>query len=356
MFDKESKTEAPTPKRRNQARDDGGVARSQDLNSAVVLTVGSLMLIWSGGMMFSRMAEVMRAILRQAASTEITVEILPVYLAQGIQAIAEILGPLFLGIMVAGFVVNVSQVGMKFSLKGAKPRFERLNPISGFKKFFSMRSLVELAKSFLKLIIIGGVIYLTIRNSANLIYSLTDIPFETLGGIMGSIMSRVFLIASLSLLLIGAADFAYQKYDFEQSLKMTKDEIKEESRQAEGDPKVKSKIREIQFKSALKRMMKAVPEADVIITNPVHLAIAIKYDREKAGAPVVLAKGQRKVAERIREIAFEHNIPIIENKPLAWALWKAVDIGEQIPVELYKAVAEVLAYVYRLKNKFLGGA
>jgi flagellar biosynthetic protein FlhB len=356
MFDKESKTEQPTPKRRNQARQDGGVARSQDLNSAIVLTIGSIMLIWSGSMMFSRMAEVMRAIFRESATTEITVDVLPIYLSQGIQAIAEILGPLFLGIMVAGFLVNVAQVGFKVSLKSAKPKLERMNPLKGFKRFFSVRSLVELAKSFLKLILIGGVIYLTIKGAADRIYSLTDVPIETLGGVMGSIMSHVFLMASLSLLIIGAADYVYQKYDFEQSLKMTKDEVKEESRQAEGDPKVKSKIREIQFRSALKRMMKAVPEADVVITNPTHLAIAIKYDREKAGAPVVLAKGQRKVAERIREIAFEHNIPIIENKPLAWALWKSVEIGEQIPVELYKAIAEVLAYVYRLKNKFFGVA
>ncbi|MBU0690252.1 flagellar biosynthesis protein FlhB [bacterium] len=356
MFEKDSKTEKPTPKRRSQARQDGNVARSQDLNSAVVLSVGSMMLLWTGGMMFSEMAEVMKGIFRHSATTEITIGIMPEYLAQGIQAIAKIVGPLFIGIMIAGFLVNVGQVGMKVSLKSAKPKFERLNPLSGIKKLFSLRALIELPKSFLKLIVIGGIIYLTIMASVEQIYSLVEIPFENLAGNMGGLLGKVFLMAALSLLIIGILDYAYQKYDFEKSLKMSKEEVKEEAKQSEGDPKVKGKIREIMFKNAFRRMMKAVPEADVVITNPVFLAIALKYDREKNGAPVVLAKGKRKVAERIREIAIEHNIPIVENKPLAWALWKAVEIGEAIPVELYKAVAEVLAYVYRLKNKFFGVA
>lgn len=356
MFDKDSKTEKPTPKRRSQARQDGNVARSQDLNSAIVLTVGSIMLLWTGGMMFSEMAEVMKGIFRHSATTDITIGIMPEYLAMGIQAIAQIVGPLFIGIMIAGLAVNVGQVGMKVSLKSAKPKFERLNPIAGIKKLFSFRAIIELPKSFLKLAIIGGVIYLTIMGSAAQIYSLVEIPFENLGANLGGLLGKVFLMAALSLLIIGILDYAYQKYDYEKSLKMSKEEVKEESKQADGDPKVKGKIREIQFKAAFRRMMKAVPEADVVITNPVHLAIALKYDREKHGAPIVLAKGKRKVAERIREIAIEHNIPIVENKPLAWALWDSADIGQYIPVELYKAVAEVLAYVYRLKNKFFGVA
>ena len=356
MFEKDSKTEKPTPKRRGQARQEGNVARSQDLNSAIVLSVGSIVLLWTGSMMFSEMAEVMKAIFKNSSTTEITIGIMPEYLAQGIQAIAKIVGPLFIGIIIAGLLVNIGQVGMKVSLKAAKPKFDRLNPLSGIKKLFSMKALIELPKSFLKLFIIGGVIYLTIMGSAELIYSLVEIPFENLSGNMGGLLGKVFLMAALSLLIIGILDYAYQKFDFEKSLKMTKDEVKEESKQAEGDPKVKGKIREIMFKTAFQRMMKSIPDADVVITNPIHLAIALKYDREKTGAPVVLAKGKRKVAEKIREIAIENNIPIVENKPLAWALWKAVQVGEAIPLDLYKAVAEVLAYVYRLKNKFFGVA
>lgn len=356
MFDKDSRTEKPTPKRRSQARQEGSVARSQDLNSAIVLTTGSLLLLWSGTWMYSGLTQLMSNIMLHAGTAEISVRTMPHYLWLGFNKIGLILMPLFLGIMLAGLVANIGQVGMKFSAKSAKPKLERLSPLKGIKRLFSVRSLVEFGKSLLKLILIGGVVYLTIIASADRIYSLVEVPIETLGGVMGGILTRVFLMAALSLLIIGLLDYAYQRYDHEKSLKMTKEEIKEESKQAEGDPKVKGKLRELMFKAAINRMMKQVPDADVVITNPIHLAIAVKYDRGKDAAPVVLAKGQRKVAERIREIAGENNIPIVENKPLAWALWKTVEIGDQIPVELYKAVAEVLAYVYRLKNKFFGVA
>jgi flagellar biosynthetic protein FlhB len=224
--------------------------------------------------------------------------------------------------------------------------------LKGVKRLFALRSIVELGKSILKLLLIGTVIYLTVLASSPLISSLTTIPVETLGRTIGELLTNVFFIAALSLLIIGVLDYAYQKFEFEKSLKMTKEEVKEESKQSEGDPHVKGKVREIMIRSAIKRMMKKIPEADVVITNPIHLAVAIKYDRSRNSAPIVVAKGARKVAERIKALAAEHDIPIIENNPLARALFKLVDIGQEIPADLYKAVAEVLAYVYRLKRKF----
>jgi flagellar biosynthetic protein FlhB len=355
-LDDQAKTEKPTPKRRTKVRSEGSVAKSADLNSAVVLTIASLMLIWFGARLFEGLMQIMRGLFREMGSTEIRIDALPTYLAHGSWQISLLLAPLFLGVMAAGLAVNIGQVGFKVTGKAAYPKLSRVSPIQGFKRLFSVRSFVELAKSLLKLAIIGGVVYLSIADKLDDVYSLSDMPVEVLAPIVGILLGRVFLIVSLSLLVIGALDFAYAKYEYEKSLKMTKEEVKEESRQSEGDPKVKSKIREIQFKSAFRRMMKRVPEADVVITNPTHLAVALRYDRAKSAAPVVVAKGARKVAERIKKIAQEHGIPIIENKPLAQVLFKTVDIGMEIPMDLYKAVAEVLAYVYRLKKKYFGVA
>ena len=327
-----------------------------ELNSAVVLISASLMLMWFGSQLTAGLKQIMIGTFRQMGTIEITQGSLPVYMWTGMRALGLLVAPIFLGIMAAGIAVNVGQVGFKVTGKVAHPKFSRLNPLQGFQRLFSMRSVVELGKSILKVGLIGGVVYLTIAAQYTTIYNLARVPIESLGPIVGKTLVHLFLVVSLSLMIIGILDYIYNRYEFEKSLKMTKDEIKEESRQSEGDPKIKSKIREIMFKNSFRRMMKKVPEADVVLANPIHLAVALKYDRSKTHAPIVVAKGARKVAERIKELAKEHGIPVIENPPLARAIYKNVEIGQEIPVELYKAVAEVLAYVYRLKRKFFGVA
>jgi len=356
FFSDEGKTEKATPRRREKARSEGSVSKSMELNSAAVLIGSSLLLIAFGSYMMTGLENIMRTIFRHSGSVEFTSGTLQSYLAAGLKTLGLLLAPVLVGIMAVGVAVNVGQVGFRITPKAAYPKLSRLNPMNGFGRLFSARSLVELGKNLLKLAVIGGVIYLTIAGQFEKLFSLLYLPIGALGSVVGQMLGRVFLMASLSLLAIGLLDFFYNRYEYEKSLKMTKDEVKEESKQTEGDPLVKGKIREIMVKTSMSRMMKKVPEADVVITNPIHLAVALKYDRSKSAALVVVAKGARKVAERIKAVAEEHGIPIVENVPLAQALYKTVEIGREIPVNLYKAVAEVLAYVYRLKKKFFGVA
>jgi len=352
----DSRTEKPTPKRRQKARTEGSVAKSMDLNSAVVLVAASLMLMWFGGQLMTGLKQIMVNVFREMGNVQVTPDSMPVYLWMGMKQIALLVAPLFLGVMAAGIVVNVGQVGFKVTPKVMHPKFSRLNPLQGVQRLFSLRSLVELVKSILKLGVIGLIVYLTISGQFDKIYNLSRIPIESYGALVGGALVHIFLVISLSLVVIGILDYVYNRVSFEKSLKMTKEEVKEEAKQSEGDPRVKSKVREIMIRSSLRRMMKKVPEADVVIANPIHLAVALKYDRTRNLAPIVVAKGARKVAERIKAVARENNIPIVENPPLARTLYKLVDIGQEIPVELYKAVAEVLAYVYRLKHRFFGVA
>lgn len=352
----DGRTEKPTPRRREKARSEGSVAKSMELNAAVVLVTASLMLVWFGGAMTLGMKQTMRTLLHEMGAMQFTQDSLPVYMWQGMKVMVRLLGPFFLAMMVMGVVVNVGQVGWRVTPKAAYPKLSRLNPVKGFQRLFSVQSLVELGKSLLKLVLVGGIIYLSIATQFDRVYSLMQVPLDSLVGEIGRLLGKIFLLASLSLIIIGVLDYIYNRYSYEKSLKMTKEEVKEEAKQSEGDPKVKGKIREIMFRNSYRRMMKKLPEADVVITNPVHVAVALKYDRKRSAAPIVVAKGMRKVAERIKEIARDHDIPIVENPPLARTLFKLVEVGQEIPVDLYKAVAEVLAYVYRLKRKFFGVA
>jgi flagellar biosynthesis protein FlhB len=352
----DSRTEKPTPRRRSKARNEGNVAKSVELNSAIMLVASSLMLMYTGSRITGGLREMMTGIFRAMGSVEITNDSLSTYLWMGMKSIGLMLAPLFLVMMTAGIVVNVGQVGFKVTAKAAYPKFSRINPLQGVKRLFSMHSLVELGKSLIKLALVGGIVYLTIASQFDRIYMLVHVPVSALIATVGDILTRLFVVVSFSLVGLGALDYLYNRWEYEKSLKMTKEEVKEEARQSEGDPQVKSKIREIMFKNSFRRMMKKLPEADVVIANPIHLAVALKYDRVRGGAPVVVAKGARKVAERIKAVAAEHGIPVIENPPLARALYKACEIGQEIPLEFYKAVAEVLAYVYRLKRKFFGVA
>jgi len=345
----QEKTEQPTSRRRKEARKKGQVAKSMEVNSALVLLVGLTSLTIFGGYMLTRMMDANRFIFSQLSQIQLTREAMQGHFLAGALLLASILAPVFIPILIVGVVANLLQSGWLLSLEAIRPKFTNLNPLTGLKRLVSKRSLVELLKGILKIVIVGWVGYLTLAGLSKEMIPLMDRPVGEIfrwvcGGVVKIGYRTIFVLMILAVL-----DFIYQRWEHIQSLKMTKQEVKDEHRQADGDPQVKSKIRSIQLRAALRRMMKDVHKADVVITNPTEIAVALSYVPEKMSAPVVLAKGKRLIAERIRTIALEYNIPLVENKPLAQALYKAVDVGQEIPGNFYQAVAEILAYVYRLK-------
>lgn len=254
-----------------------------------------------------------------------------------------------------GFVVtaliSVIQVGWKVTGKPLQPKFDKFNPINGFKRIFSKDSIFELVKSILKIFVIVYVAYTSIRGHAQDIFILYEIPLMQAIMLCGTVIINAGLKISLVYLVIGLADFIYQKYRFNEDMKMTKQEVKDEFKNTEGNPEIKGRQRQRMREASRRRMMQDVPKADVVITNPTHFAVAIKYDAETSKAPVVLAKGEDYLAQKIKEAAREHHIEIVENKPLARMLYANVDIGQEIPPELYQAVAEILAMVYNMREK-----
>ena len=262
----------------------------------------------------------------------------------------SVLLPFLIPIAIAGFVANVFQVGFQLNSEAMAPKLSKLNPLSGMKRFVSIKSLVELGKSILKIIVIGSTVYILIKSDMEAFPALIRQEVGQILKFIAQTSLKVCFYVCLAMLVLAVIDYIYQRWQYEKDLKMTKQEVKDEQRQTYGDPKVKARIRGVQMEMARRRMMEAVPEADVVITNPTHLAIALKFDAQEMIAPRVLAKGAGFIAHRIREIAEENHIPILEEKPLAQGLYKMVEIGDYIPAELYRAVAEVLAYVYRLKG------
>jgi flagellar biosynthetic protein FlhB len=252
--------------------------------------------------------------------------------------------------LIAGLAGNVLQVGFEIHSEALSLKFNKLNPVTGLKKLVSLQSLVELAKGIAKIIVVSAVAYGVVSRHLQQFPGLMQQDISQVLVFVAKVSFEIGFYVCLSLILLAVLDFAYQRWQHEKNLRMTKQEVKDERKQTEGDPKIKARIRRIQMEMAYRRMMAAVPEADVVITNPTHLAIALRFDGKTMIAPRILAKGAGFVAERIRQVAGENDVPVVENKPLAQALYKMVDIGDFIPVELYRAVAEVLAYVYRLKG------
>lgn len=257
---------------------------------------------------------------------------------------------LLIGLMIA-FVSDLVQVKWKPTGKPLKPKFSKLNPVSGFKKIFSANSLVELIKSIAKIFIIFYMSYSYLSGIWEQLYELYDIEIMPAIILVGQVVTDLGIRISALYMVLAFADFAYQKYKFHKDMKMTKQEVKEEYKNQEGNPEIKGKIRAKMREASQRRMMQALPEADVVITNPTHYAVAIKYDPDTSPAPIVIAKGEDYLAQKIKETAREHSIEIVENKPLARMLYANVEIGAEIPPELYQAVAEVLAFVYHLKGK-----
>ena len=350
------KTEPATAKKLREAREDGKVAKSKELVSAIDLIVIFLVLkifvSYMGNNFISVFEYIYSAIpdFVKNNAAGLTSKNFMSFMDVVIGISAKIAAPFFLFGFVVTILVNVLQVGWKVTAKPMQPKFDKFNPVNGFKRIFSKDSIFELIKSIIKIVLIVYVAYSSIKGEADNLFVLYDIPLMQAVILCGNIIINAGLRISLVYLVIGIADFIYQKHKFNEDMKMTKQEVKDEYKNTEGNPEIKGRQRQRMREASQRRMMQDVPKADVVITNPTHLAVAIKYDAETAKAPVVLAKGEDYLAMKIREAAKEHNIEIVENKPLARMLYANVDIGQEIPPELYQAVAEVLAMVYNLKN------
>lgn len=343
-------TEEATPKRREKAREEGQVAKSRELASVAVLGASLLYFYFGASDLMTRITDMMKSHFVRSASMSLTIDnIQPLAIDLILQALL-ILAPFLILIIVASLAANLLQVGFVFSPKAIEPKFSKINPLAGFQRMFSLQSLAELVKSILKIVIIAMVAWLTVRGEIASTLPLMD---QEVGDILIYISRVSFRILSTTcwvLVALAILDYAYQKWEYERNLKMSKQEVRDENKQTEGDPLIKGRIRRLQRETARKRMMAAVPKADVVITNPEHLAVALHYAPENMEAPVVIAKGAGYLAAKIREIAEAHHVPIIENKPLAQVLYKMVDVDHTIPEAMYKAVAEILALVYSLKR------
>jgi len=349
----EEKTEEPTGKRRSEARSEGRVAKSMEIGNVAVLLSGLASIYIFGTYLFGRLEYFIHDAFQIWANPAFTDADFLAFAKRYIEDYIITLLPIFLLIMMVTFIVQTIQVGgVKITWKALQPKLSKFNPITGIKNLmFSVRSLVELSKSVAKLVLVGWIAYVIISGEMPYLINLGDMEVKAIFLYILSVMFRIFLWTSMLMILIAIIDYSYQLYDHEKNLKMTKQEVKDENKQSEGDPQVKSRIKGLQREMAMRRMMEDVPKADVVVTNPVHLAIALQYENMSMGAPTVLAKGAGLVAENIKKKAKEHEIPIVENKDLARNLYSLVEIGSEIPTTLYQAVAEVLAYVYRLKGK-----
>jgi flagellar biosynthesis protein FlhB len=347
-------TERATPKRREEARREGKVARSAELTGALVLLAGVTALSSLGGRMLQKLAELTRAEFLSLGSTAQTpAAVCALFQRVSIQVLFVLLP--FLAVLTAvGLTSNFLQVGFFVSGKPLLPRWSVLNPAEGFKRIFSLRSLTELVKAIAKITIIGSVAWVTVKGDLQHLVPLEGAGAGILLQRIGAATVRLGLRVGFALLALAILDYGYQRWEYERSIRMSKQEVEEEQKQTEGDPHVKARIRLLQRTMARKRMMADVQTADLVVTNPTHLAVALKYDRSKMSAPVVVAKGMRKMAEKIKEVAREHHVPMVEDPPLARLLYKESKLGQPIPVSLYRAVAQVLAHVWRLRQRAAG--
>lgn len=350
------KTEPATAKKLDEARKDGKVAKSKELVSAFDLIVLFLVMkifmstVGEGFLqVFYYVYNLMPDFISDNAMDFSTAAVSSFFSAVFWQMLV-ISAPFFVFGFSITLLISILQVGWKVTAKPLQPKMDKFNPLNGFKRIFSKDSLFELLKSILKIFVIVYVAYTSIKDEANDIFILYDIPLNQALALCGEVIINAGLKISIVYLIIGIADFVYQKFRFKEDMKMTKQEVKDEYKNTEGNPEIKGRQRQRMREASRRRMMQDVPKADVVITNPTHLAVAVKYDSEAARAPIVLAKGEDYLAQKIKEAAKENHIEIVENKPLARMLYANVEIGAEIPPELYQAVAEVLAMVYNTKH------
>jgi len=341
------RTEPATPKKREEARKKGQVPQSGDLPATLILGMGLLLLYLLGPGTLKGMAGLMAWILGNLDGLKIDATLTTVVLKH----FSMIFTPFAIGVVVAAVSGNVLQKGFLLTAEPLAPQLSRLNPIEGFKRLFSLNALVEFVKSTLKVLIVAAVGYIAIKGQLPRCPELVSLSIYDLFAHLGKASFGLLMKVTLAFAAVAFLDVLYQRWDYERKLRMSRQEVKDEWKQREGDPQIKARLRALQRQFAKQRMMERVKEADVVITNPVRLAVALKYVRGRMAAPMVVAKGRGWIARRIRELALEAGVPVIQNRPLAEILFRTVEIGQMIPVELYRAVAEILAYVYRLKGR-----
>lgn len=349
----EEKTEKPTPKKVQKARSSGQVVMSKEIATAVMLIFGFLAIKNFAGTMYEGSAEIVNHSFSLIADIDTIFE--KQYLHELILFILlkifDICLPVFVVIFILGIITNVAQVGWHPTNEPLKPNLGNLSPLKGIKRMFSVRSLIEFIKSILKLFFVVYAVYSGLIDEIPILKTLMFMDLGKAFMYVGELCVDLGIKVGCYFIIIAVADYAYQRYSHVKKLKMSKQELKDEYKNSEGDPLIKSQIKDRMRQASMRRMMQQVPDADVIITNPTHYAVALKYDKEKADAPIVLAKGVDHLARRIKEIAKDNDVEIVENRPLARALYNTVEVGNQIPPELYQAVADILAFVYNLKNK-----
>ena len=350
----EGRTEEPTEYKKRKAREEGKVAKTPELPGALVLLFGFFLVFILSKSLFKNVTKMMEYYLNLVPDVVNGGENVIYLFKPMLPILIKLMGPVFAVTFVAAFIGNVVQVGFLFSTKPIEPDFSRINPNPVRflqKSLFSRQALVNLGKSLFKVTAIGAVAYLLVRKDLTALMRTIDMGLLQALSIGLLMTFKLIMAVSGILLLLSIPDYLFQRSEHLESIKMTKQEVKEEQKLLIGDPLLRARIRERQREFARRRMMQEVPKADVVITNPVHFAVALKYDASKMGAPRCIAKGQDLVAQRIRSIAEENEVPVVENRPLAQELYRRVEIGDEVPEDLFTAVAEVLAYIYRLKGK-----
>jgi len=345
------RTERATPRRRQEARKQGQVARSNDLTSALGLLAFGLFLPWYGSYAFHRLGRYLEAAFGQLPRGELTtLELIRIGGSAG-SVFLEITLPLLGLMLVVGVGSTLAQVGVVFAPAALKPDLKRIDPFTGFQRILSRRGAFETAKAVGKIVVVGLVTYPLVRADLALFASLTGADPLVIGQAIGQSIRDLGLRAGAVFLALSLLDYGFQRWDLEQRLRMTRQELKDELKQTEGDPEIRARIRRLQRRYAQQRMMAQVPKATVVVTNPLHLAVALRYEAREMRAPTVVAKGAGHLAEQIKALARRHAVPVIEHRTLAQALYRTVEIGQEIPVGLYEAVADVIAYVYRLRTR-----
>ena len=349
--DGQEKTEEASGKKLEDQRKEGKVAKSTEIISFSVFSIGMIMLYLMRNFIGSNLSNLAGDIFNSLDTLQLNINVIQLYLAQAALFFFITISPVILAILVFSLAANIGQVGFKITPKALMPKFSKLNVFTGIKNtFLTSKSYVEALKAFLKLLLISGFTYLILEDLVIDSISLVSLSIEEILAFMiDGALSLIWKIA-LIYAVLAFADFIYQKFKFKKEMKMTKQEVKEESKQTEGDPLIKSKIKSIQYETARRRMMKDIPTADVVVTNPTHFAVAIKYEPEKHHAPKVVAKGMDQLAQRIKQIATENNVPLHEDVQLARALYKLCEVGDFIPEQLFQAVAKILAYIFNLKK------
>lgn len=352
QFFSDEKTEKATPQKRREARKKGQVAKSMEVSSALTLLLCFAYLMIAGPSFIEGCMNIFKQSFSEYLLWELSIDSTKLIFNQLLWETVKLVGPLFGVAMIAGLVANYMQVGFMINTEALQMKLEKINPINGFKNLFSLRSVVELIKSILKMLITGGIAFWVVYRQMGELFKIGEKSIWDAARFIGALAIQIGMVVALCLIVLAAADYMYQKFDHEKKLRMSKQDIKDEYKKMEGDPFIKGQRRAKQRQMAMNRMIQEVPNADVVITNPTHFAVAIRYDFETMAAPEVIAKGQDYVALKIKEIAKSNKIMTVENRPLARSLFASCEIGDTIPEELFNAVGEILAYVYFQEGRY----